>query len=57
MNCIGRNCLLVACQQKSIHESVGVRTALHHAARKRGLNPETMDPWYFPTIEEYRTVS
>lgn len=40
-----------------IQEIAGVRIALHHAARKRGLDPEEMDPWYFPTVEEYQTVS
>lgn len=25
--------------------------------KKRGLNPEEADPWYFPTVEEYQTVS
>ena len=42
---------------QNIQEIAGVRIALHHAARKRGLNPEEMDPWYFPTVEEYQTVS
>ncbi|KAG9315537.1 S-adenosyl-L-methionine-dependent methyltransferase [Chiua virens] len=35
---------------------IGVRMALYHAAKKRGLNPEKMDPWYFPTVEEYKTL-
>jgi hypothetical protein len=38
-------------------EITGVRSCLHHAVRKRGFDPEDMDPWYFPTIEEYQTVS
>lgn len=42
--------------EQSIQEIAGVRTALHHVARKRRLNPKEMDPWYFPTVEEYQTV-
>lgn len=29
---------------------------LHRVARDRGLDPESMDPWYFPTIEGYQKV-
>ena len=31
-----------------------IRTALHEALRRRGLTPETADPWYFPTPEAYQ---
>ncbi|KAH7885132.1 S-adenosyl-L-methionine-dependent methyltransferase [Phlebopus sp. FC_14] len=34
----------------------GVRAALHHAIKRRGFNPEDMDPWYFPSVEEYRNL-
>ncbi len=30
-----------------------VRGALHEALRRRGLDPDQVDPWYFPTTEEY----
>ena len=56
MNCIGAVSGLFGGEQ-SAQEITGVRIALYHAARKRGLDPEGMDPWYFPSIEEYQTVS
>jgi len=31
-----------------------VRSALHHALRRRGIDPAPRDPWYFPTAEAYR---
>jgi len=31
----------------------GIRDALHAALRKRGMDPVTRDPWFFPTPEEY----
>ncbi|PFH53869.1 hypothetical protein AMATHDRAFT_136033 [Amanita thiersii Skay4041] len=39
MNCIGY--------------SLGVRSALHYALRKRGHDAERVDPWYFPSMEDY----
>lgn len=36
--------------------TVGVRSALHHVVRSRGIDPETVDPWYFPTAEQYVNV-
>ena len=30
--------------------------ALEAALRERGISPETFNPWYFPTDEEYRAV-
>lgn len=30
-----------------------IRTALHAALARRGVEPERVDPWYFPTPEEY----
>jgi len=32
---------------------VGVRSALHTALRKRGIDADDVDPWYFPTPEAY----
>ncbi|WVR05582.1 hypothetical protein IAU60_002601 [Kwoniella sp. DSM 27419] len=32
---------------------LGVRAALHHALRRRGVNPMPLDPWYFPTAAQY----
>ena len=33
-----------------------VHGALYRALRRRGLNPAAHDPWYFPTVDEYRTL-
>ncbi|KAF8552760.1 S-adenosyl-L-methionine-dependent methyltransferase [Imleria badia] len=44
------------CEMGGFMNCIGVRTALHYTARKRGLNPEEMDPWYFPTVEEYQML-
>jgi len=30
-----------------------IRAALHAGLRKRGIDPWTVDPWYFPSPEEY----
>jgi hypothetical protein len=32
-----------------------IRNALHEALRRRGLDAQTADPWYFPTPDEYQT--
>ena len=31
-----------------------IRTALHESLRRRGIDPETADPWYFPTPAAYQ---
>lgn len=36
---------------------IGVRAALWQAVKERGRDPEALDPWYFPRVEEYRRVS
>jgi SAM-dependent methyltransferase len=30
-----------------------IRSAIHAALRRRGIDPARVDPWYFPTTEEY----
>ena len=30
-----------------------IRSALHKALRKRGIDPVPIDPWYYPSVEEY----
>ena len=30
-----------------------IRAALHTALRKRGIDPWSVDPWYYPSAEEY----
>nr|KIR87540.1 hypothetical protein I308_02485 [Cryptococcus tetragattii IND107] len=34
----------------------GVRAALHHTIRAKGINPIHLDPWYFPTANQYEKV-
>lgn len=36
--------------------TVGVRSAIHAALRRRGIDPITIDPFYFPTTKEYSAV-
>ena len=31
-----------------------IRAALYAALEGRGIDPRPLDPWYFPTVEEYR---
>jgi ubiquinone/menaquinone biosynthesis C-methylase UbiE len=33
---------------------VGVRSSLHRALRRRGVDPLKLDPWYFPSPKEYQ---
>jgi trans-aconitate methyltransferase len=30
-----------------------IRSALYHGLRKRGVDPKTVDPWYYPAPEDY----
>jgi trans-aconitate methyltransferase len=31
----------------------GIRSALHAGLRRRGIDPWTVDPWYYPSAEQY----
>ena len=33
-----------------------IRSALHRNLRKKGIEPETIDPWYYPSPDEYSTL-
>ncbi len=33
-----------------------IRNALYEALRDRGIDPQESDPWFFPTVDEYRTL-
>ncbi|PPQ81268.1 hypothetical protein CVT25_015052 [Psilocybe cyanescens] len=33
--------------------AIGVRSALHDVVRSKGRDPEDLDPWYFPSMEDY----
>jgi len=35
---------------------IGIRSALHRVLRERGHDPESVDPWYFPSMEDYVKV-
>lgn len=37
--------------------SKGVRSAIHATLKRRGYDPVPLDPWYFPSAEEYKSVS
>ena len=39
-----------------LRSHVGVRAALHHAVRTRGHDPSLLDPWYFPSANEYKAL-
>jgi trans-aconitate methyltransferase len=32
-----------------------IEAALHTALKKRGIDSDTFNPWYFPTVEDYQT--
>jgi len=33
-----------------------IRAALHAALRRRGIDPEAIDPWYYPSADEYSAL-
>jgi len=33
-----------------------IRAALHAELRRRGIDPLKVDPWYYPSVEEYRAL-
>ncbi|KAJ7163011.1 S-adenosyl-L-methionine-dependent methyltransferase [Mycena filopes] len=35
---------------------IGIRSALHQALRARGYDPIALDPWFFPSVEEYTAL-
>lgn len=35
---------------------IGVRGQLHASLRARGVDPEPLDPWYFPTPAQYKSL-
>lgn len=35
---------------------IGVRSALHSALSKYGVDPNMVDPWFFPTPNQYATL-
>jgi hypothetical protein len=55
--CLQKVCCRFVGEMGGFTNCIGVRSALHHALRKRGYNPVQLDPWYFPSDAEYRKVS
>ena len=49
--------LNIVCDLGGVNCLIGVRSALHAALSKRGYEPKQLDPWYFPSVEEYSSVS
>lgn len=35
----------------------GLRSILHMILETKGLDPKKLDPWYFPSVDEYKKVS
>jgi SAM-dependent methyltransferase len=33
-----------------------IRAVLHAALRRRGIDPEAIDPWYYPSAQEYSAL-
>ncbi|KAI6027558.1 S-adenosyl-L-methionine-dependent methyltransferase [Pisolithus microcarpus] len=44
------------CEMGGYLNCTGVRLSLHRVLRKHGLEPEKVDPWYFPSVREYRKL-
>ena len=59
MNCIGAVSMFLACTKLHVltRRRQGIRSALHRVLRERGHDPESVDPWYFPSMEDYVKVS
>ncbi|KAH9480552.1 putative methyltransferase C70.08c [Psilocybe cubensis] len=43
----------VAVEMGGFMNAIGVRSALHDVVRSKGRDPEELDPWYFPSMEDY----
>lgn len=56
LNCIGEVPAL-RWERVLMERRQGVRSAIHRALRERGYDPESVDPWYFPSMEDYVKVS
>ncbi|SPO37189.1 related to ERG6 - Delta(24)-sterol C-methyltransferase [Pseudozyma flocculosa] len=35
---------------------IGIRALLHQSCRRRGVDPDAVDPWFFPTAEQYSAL-
>jgi SAM-dependent methyltransferase len=55
-NCIG-SLFETASKRQPSFGVTGIRSTIHSVLRSKGHNPEALDPWYFPTGEEYSKVN
>ena len=59
MNCIG-NCRFrpqfALDDPVTKRSATGIRSTLRLVLERRGYDPKTLDPWYFPSPEEYSKV-
>jgi len=39
-----------------LRSRAGIRAAIHHILRARGHDPSLIDPWYFPSADEYKAL-
>jgi len=35
---------------------IGVRSAIHHVLKARGIDAKKLDPWFFPSVAEYQHI-
>ncbi|KDR82636.1 hypothetical protein GALMADRAFT_238074 [Galerina marginata CBS 339.88] len=43
----------IAVEMGGYMNCIGIRSALHDVVRSKGRDPEEIDPWYFPSMEDY----
>lgn len=46
----------IAVEMGGFMNVIGIRSTLHQVVRSRGKDPEELDPWYFPSMEDYVKV-
>ncbi|KAG6828285.1 hypothetical protein H0H92_008495 [Tricholoma furcatifolium] len=57
LNCVGkRRFIRRICRALKLKSGVGLRSAMHEALRKRGYDPVSRDPWFFPSVEDYEKL-
>ncbi|KAK7048129.1 hypothetical protein R3P38DRAFT_2867546, partial [Favolaschia claudopus] len=44
---------ILAAEMGGAMNCIGIRSALHRAIKSRGRDPLSIDPWFFPSVEEY----
>ncbi|KAG6903281.1 hypothetical protein C0995_000176 [Termitomyces sp. Mi166 len=46
----------IAAEMGGFMNCIGVRSTMYHVLRKRGYDPVSRDPWFFPSAEEYENL-